>query len=149
LPDRDSRRLRARPAGDHGTQGNPGAGRTRPLRTRHRRRPGRVRRADACRADRARGAEPAAVPVRAGPPASEVEAPHELEAGSARRAAREGTPRPSAGRVEERGDPRAWARRGARGRRAAADTGSGMTLVLVEHAGGEPDELSLQALAFA
>ena len=101
-------------------------------------------------AHRARRAQPAALPVRAGPDARGAEAARGDDADAARVAARAVAARRAGGRGEAgRGArPRARRRRGGR-RPARADRGGVVNLVLVEHADGVATDVSLQALALA
>src|SRR5262249_47208230 len=93
----------------------------------------------------------AALPVGAGQASGPQEAGRPAPPHPARRAAREAAPGAAGGPGRPGEDPGPRPGRRARAGRGAAVAGGGLmsVLVLVEHDDGAPDELSLQALAFA
>src|SRR5206468_2600602 len=115
-------------------------------RARRRRLARRVRGAVACGADGARGPEPAALSVGAGPSAREVEASGSCRAGATGLEAREAAPRRAGRAGQAGGGPRQRRRGGAEGRRGHAPAGRCMSVLLFVEPG---DDLSLQALTFA
>ena len=101
--------------------------------------------------DRARGAQPAAVPVRARPHAGRAQAARGDDADAAR--SRASSACGSSSRRARRGRPRCSATAPMQRRAVvdllAADRGGVVNLVLVEHADGVATDVSLQALTLA
>ena len=113
LPGRHPRGARARAAGRDRAEGPVGGRRPRALRAGGARRPRRLRRAAAGRRERARGHQPAALPVGAGEAARALEAGRAAQPGASGRAAREAAP----GRAAGAGQAGGGARPGRRTRR--------------------------------
>ena len=107
----------------------------------------RLRRAAARGRDRARGPEPAALPVRAGAPAREAKPLARRRAGAARPEAREAAARRAGGPGQAGGGARPRRRSRAEGRRGDAAARGRVSVLRLRRA--PDDELSLQALALA